>query len=137
MLTPFLRLAAVSPSRQRTFRRLAAAHVLVLAAAAGALAVENTPDAVPIIGHALLLAGIVEGALLLGWRLTQLPRSQALEFLLVSPLRPRRLFTAELLVGLGRLALLTLAGLPLLLWLQLEGVLHPLDVALLLVVPWT
>jgi hypothetical protein len=46
-------------------------------------------------------------------------------------------FTAELLVGLGRLALITLAGLPLLLALHLEGVLHPFDVVLLLVMPWT
>ena len=48
-----------------------------------------------------------------GWRLTQIPKSQALEFLLVSPLRPRRLFLAEALVGLTRLALVTLSGLPL------------------------
>jgi hypothetical protein len=135
MLSPFFALAFVSPGRQRAFRTLAVAHVLTLTVAA--LVVLAEPDARrPLVGHVLLVAGIVEGALLLGWRLTQLPKSQALEFLLVSPLRPRRLFTAELLVGLGRLALLTLAGLPLLLWLQLEGALHPLDVVWLLAVPW-
>jgi len=91
----------------------------------------------PFLGHVLLVTGIVEGALLIGWRLTQLPKSQALEFLLVSPLRPRSFFTAELLVGLGRLALLTLAGLPLLVWLLLEGLLNSFDVAMLLVMPWT
>ena len=47
-----------------------------------------------------------------GWRLTQLPKSQALEFLLVSPLRPRRLLFAEALVGLAQLGLVTLSGLP-------------------------
>jgi hypothetical protein len=35
------------------------------------------------LGHILLVAGVVEGATLIGWRLTQLPRSQALDFLLV------------------------------------------------------
>ena len=71
------------------------------------------------------------------WRLTQLPKSQSLEYLLVSPLRPRRLFLAEGLVGLCRLALVTLSGLPLLLVLVLEGVLWPSDVPALLLMPWT
>ena len=42
------------------------------------------------------------------WRLTQLPKSQALEFLLVSPLRPPWVFAAEAAVGVTRLALVTL-----------------------------
>src|SRR5262249_19599835 len=79
----------------------------------------------------------VEGALLLGWRLTQLPRSQALEFLLVSPLRPPRVFLAEALVGVCRLALVTLAGLPVLALLAADGFLDTADLAPLLVVPRT
>jgi hypothetical protein len=81
------------------------------------------------------LAGIVEGAALVGWRLTQLPRSQALEFLLVSPLRPFRTFLAEALVGLALLGLVTLSGLPVLLVLVADGRLQPIDVAPLLKTP--
>src|SRR5437868_2805795 len=120
MLAPFFALAFLSPGRQRAFRSLVIVHVLTLAVALLIL-LANPAAQPPLVGHVLLVAGIVEGALLIGWRLTQLPKSQALEFLLVSPLRPPQLFTAELLVGLGRLALVTLAGLPLLTWLMLEG----------------
>src|SRR5207237_7504654 len=79
------------------------------------------------LGQSLLVAGIVEGAVLIGWRLTQLPKSQALEFLLVSPLQPGRFFLAEAAVGLGRLALVTLSGLPILLGLTLLGRRDPVD----------
>jgi hypothetical protein len=92
---------------------------------------------VVLLGHLLLIAGIVEGATLVGWRLTQLPRSQALEFLLVSPLRPRQLFLGEALVGLAQLALLTLSGLPILLLLVVAGVLDRLDPVPLLLMPFT
>jgi hypothetical protein len=88
-----------------------------------------------VLGNVLLVTGIVEGALLVGWRLTQLPKSQALEFLLVSPLRPPLIFLGEALVGLGWLALATLAGLPLLVLLLSLGVLLPVDVPTLLLVP--
>jgi hypothetical protein len=92
---------------------------------------------VPILGHVLLVTGIVEGATLLGWRLTQLPKSQALEFLLVSSLQPRQVFIGEALVGLARLALVTLAGLPVLVLLLADGVLLPLDVLSLSIVPFS
>src|SRR5215213_4506020 len=104
MFGAFFALAARSPGRQRVFRRAVVAHVLVVAA----LSLRGG-TATTLLGQFLLVAGVVEGAVLVGWRLTQLPKSQALEFLLVSPLRPFRVFTAELLVGLGRLTLLTLA----------------------------
>src|SRR5262249_61152229 len=78
-------------------------------------------------GYVLLTAGIVEGAVLLGWRLTQLPKSQALEFLFVSPLRPWQLFVAEAVVGLSRLALITLCGLPVLLLMTVGGFLDRTD----------
>src|SRR5262245_16905892 len=136
MLSPFFKLAAVSPGRQTAFRYIVATHLVLLTAGAG-LALSVQDPATPLLGHVVLVAGIVEGALLLGWRLTQLPRSQALEFLLVSPLRPRRLFLAEALVGLCRLALVTLSGLPLLALLTVEGVLTADDLPALLVMPWT
>src|SRR5262249_36197241 len=78
-----------------------------------------------------------EGALLVGWRLTQLPRSQALEFLLVSPLRPRPLFLAEAAVGLTLLGFVTLSGLPVLMILAACGILDLLDPAPLLIMPFT
>ncbi len=136
MLTPFFTLAAVSPGRQRTFRLLVVAHLLVLVCAA-AVALARRPNGGPVLGHALLVLGIIEGALLIGWRLTQLPKSQALEFILVSPLRPRQFFLAEALVGLARLALVTLAGLPLLLLTALDGGIDLLDVPVLLVMPFS
>ena len=56
--------------------------------------------------------------MLVGWRLTQMPKSQALEFLLVSPLRPHWLLVNEALTGAGFLALVTLSGLPILAYLS-------------------
>jgi hypothetical protein len=136
MLMPFFKMAAVSPERQRAFRYLAVTHIFFIAA--GASLVSHTyPSGTPLLGPYALVAGIVEGALLLGWRLTQLPKTQALEFLLVSPLRPERLFIAEATVGLCRLGLVTLSGLPPLLYLVLEGRLLVVDVVALLIMPFT
>jgi hypothetical protein len=138
MLTPFFVQAALSPPRQQTFRRAVAAHLCLLAGGLWAVhAAGGNYLAVTILGPLLLVAGIVEGAVLLGWRLTQLPRSQALEFLLVSPLHPRRVFLAEALVGLARLALVTLCGLPVLVLLAAVGLLLPSTILPLLILPWT
>jgi hypothetical protein len=137
MLYPFFALAAVSPGRQRVFRSTVVAHLTVLAALAWGMRLGHPASAAPLAGHLLLVAAVVEGALLLGWRLTQLPRSQALEFLLVSPLRPPRVFLAEALVGVCRLALVTLSGLPVLALLAADGFLDTADLAPLLVVPLT
>jgi hypothetical protein len=137
MLSPFFTLAARSTTRQQTFRRLVAAHLVFLAGAALML-LRNGPTAgPPLVGQFLLAAGIVEGALLVGWRLTQLPRSQALEFLLVSPIRPRQVFLAEAAVGLAFLFLVTLSGLPVLMLLAACGGIDPIDVALLVMMPFT
>jgi hypothetical protein len=136
MLSPFFTLAAVSPGRQRTFRSLVVAHLLILGGGVAGL-FASASQGRPLLGHVLLISGIVEGALLIGWRLTQLPKSQALEFLLVSPVRPRQLFLAEALVGLARLALVTLSGLPVLLLLAGEGLLDFYDLPPLLLMPLT
>jgi len=137
MLYPFFALAAQSPTRQRAWRRVVCAHVLLLAGIAWSM--SRVPPSGPptLIGDLALIAGIVEGALLVGWRLTQLPKSQALEFLLVSPVRPRRLLLGEGLVGLCLLGLVTLSGLPVLLLLVATGYLDPLDPLPLLVMPFT
>ena len=137
MLSPFFTQAAVSPGRQRSFRGLVVAHLVVLTATAWVVRRPLDAPPAPLLGHVLLATAIVEGALLLGWRLTQLPKSQALEFLLVSPLRAGRVFVAEALVGMMRLALVTLAGLPVLLLLALDGYVELVDLGPLLVIPLT
>src|SRR5581483_9545818 len=77
MLWSFLRLGAVSPGRQLALRRAIAVNLVVLSC--GALAMRRaSPQAAPmILGQLLLVVGIVEGAILIGWRLTQMPKSQA------------------------------------------------------------
>src|SRR5689334_20382761 len=101
MFAPFFALAALAPGRQGAFRTAVVLHLVVIAGAAWLVAVPDPRAGAPWLGHLLLVAGIVEGAALVGWRLTQLPKSQALEFLLVSPLRPHWVFVAEALVGLA------------------------------------
>jgi hypothetical protein len=149
MYAPFFVQAAVSAGRQWTFRCLVGSHLVILAATVWAVSFASATQAAVfpghvllsaggvLPGHVLLSAGIVEGALLVGWRLTQLPKSQALEFLLVSPLRPPRVLLAEALVGISLLGFVTLAGLPVLLLLALDGQLHHFDVVPLLVMPFT
>jgi hypothetical protein len=88
-------------------------------------------------GHMLLVAGIIEGAALIGWRLTQLPKSQPLEFLLVSALSPYRVMLGETLVGISRLGLITLSGLPLLVLSVVNGDLESIDLVPLLLMPFS
>jgi hypothetical protein len=133
MLAPFFALGMIAPNRQRSFRVAVVMHVILVSATA--LAVPSA--ALPMAAEVLLVAGIVEGAILIGWRLTQLPKSQALEFLLVSPVQPKRLFRGEAAVGMARFTLITMTGLPVLLGLTFAGRLSFDDVAVLLAVPWT
>jgi hypothetical protein len=137
MLYPFFALAAQSPTRQNAFRRAAVAHLLMLTGIAWSMSCQPPSGPPTLIGHLALVAGVIEGAVLVGWRLTQLPKSQALEFLLVSPLRPRQLLLGESLVGLCLLGLITLSGLPVLLLLVATGYLDPLDPIPLLILPFT
>lgn len=134
MLRPFLRTAMRARARHLTFRKAVGLHVVLLTCLGWAVANSEFP-LLPAAGQVALVLGIVEGAALVGWRLTQLPKSQALEFLLVSPLRPRRVFLAESIVGIGRLALVSLSGLPVLLALVFAGVILPDDLWPLLVMP--
>jgi hypothetical protein len=135
MLRPVFSVAMRTPARQSAFRRAAVAH-LVFVAAATAIALQRPPTGVMQgLAYAFLGAGIVEGAVLVGWRLTQLPKNQALEFLLASPVRPRQLFFAEVSAGLSRLLLVQFSGIPVFFPLILFGVLHPIDMALLIVMP--
>jgi hypothetical protein len=135
MLSPFFALAMLAPNRQRSFRRAVVLHVLFCTAVV--IAVANNHATLPVGGQMLLVAAIVEGATLVGWRLTQLPNSQALEFLLVSPMQPRRLFLLEAGVGLARLALISLAGLPVLGLLIFHGAVTLSDLPALVLMPLT
>jgi hypothetical protein len=137
MFSPFFALAAQSPTRQANFRRIVSLHMVLLTGACWSLTREAIGRPAILLGHVALVAGIVEGALLIGWRLTQLPRSQALEFLLVSPLRPPVLFLAEVSVGLWQLFLVTLAGLPLFVLCVADGRLDPFDPLALMILPFT
>lgn len=137
MLTPFFTLAMLSPGRQQSLRIVVVAHLLLLATATWAVAGTTPPASPEMLGHVLMVAGIVEGATLVGWRLAQMPKSQALEFLLVSQLRPFWMFVAEALVGIARLALVTLSGLPVLTALTAIGLLDPIGMVLCLVMPFT
>ncbi|HET6573275.1 MAG TPA: hypothetical protein VFG68_06715 [Fimbriiglobus sp.] len=133
MLKPFFAAAMLAPGRQLAFRQLAVAHVLLVAALTYS---ATAPGAVTTVAYLLLVLGLVEGAALVGWRLTQLPKSQALEFLLTSPVQPRGVFLAEALVGVGRFALVWLAGLPVLGGLVVAGAVAPLDLVPLFVMPF-
>ncbi|HJZ57625.1 MAG TPA: hypothetical protein VKE74_21840 [Gemmataceae bacterium] len=136
MLQPFFAVAMLAPGRHLTFRRTVGFHVVLLTALAWAAARAESPNTLAAVGHLVLILGIIEGAALVGWRLTQLPKSQALEFLLVSPVQPRRVFLAEALVGISRFALVCLAGLPVLLGLVLSGAAEPADLWPLALMPF-
>jgi hypothetical protein len=136
MFSTFFRFAAVCPGRQLGFRWAVAAHLTLLAGCLGWVC-RHPENGGAATSYVLLTAGIVEGAILLGWRLTQLPKSQALEFLFVSPVQPWRLLLGEAAVGLYRLALITLSGLPVLVLMALAGLLIPADLGPLLIMPLT
>lgn len=136
MLKPFFSVAMRSPARHLAFRRAGGLHVLFLACLGWAAANADNSRVVAAVGQMVLVVGIVEGAALVGWRLTQLPKSQALEFLLVSQLRPPRVFLAEALAGAGRFALVSLAGLPVFLAMTLGGVIGPADLWPMLLLPF-
>jgi hypothetical protein len=137
MFLPFFTLAAQSPTRQKAFRQAVVSHLGVMLATFWATRAFAPHYLAVAFGHVLLIAGMVEGAVLIGWRLSQMPKSQALEFLLVSQLQPWRVFLAEAFVGLSRLAFVMVAGLPLLILLVRDGRLLALDVLPLLLVPFS
>jgi hypothetical protein len=136
MLQPFFATGMRAPARHLTFRRAVALHVVLLTCLGWAAAKAGSVATISAVGQLALVLGIVEGAALVGWRLTQLPKSQALEFLLVSPVQPRRVFLAEALVGVGRFALVCLAGLPVLLAMVLGGVIDLADLWALGLMPF-
>jgi hypothetical protein len=125
-----------APARHLSFRRVVALHVILLTGLGWCAIKASTPTTLSVIGQLVLILGILEGGALVGWRLTQIPKSQALEFLLVSPIQPRQVFVAEALASMGRFVLVSLAGMPVLLMLMLVGVIVPLDLWVLGFMPF-
>ena len=131
----FFVLAAVSPNRQRTFRAVVAGHLSLLLILFLGMLFKPSVFGHVLFGSVLLTAGIVEGALLIGWRLTQLPKSQSLEFLLVSAVRPPAVLVAEALVGMTLLTMTTLAALPIFMLMVVNGMLSFADLYALVGLP--
>ncbi len=136
MLQPFFHLAMIAPGRHKTFRRVVVGHVLFVSLLAWFLIAGGAAPDPTTAGYILVALGMVEGAALVGWRLSQMPKSQALEFLLISPIQPRRLFLGEFLVGVCRFALVQLTALPIFLGLQLFGFLEFRDFGPLFLLPF-
>ena len=135
MLLHLARLAIASPSRRRTLLTMIVAHIATLTMlVVSAVASGKGPEPLAI-GNVLLIAGIVEGALLIGWRLTQIPKSQALEFILVSELQPTRFLFDEAIIAIAQFAIVTLSGLPFLVAFAAHGILAAADVGSLLALP--
>jgi hypothetical protein len=132
----FFTLAAVAPNRQRSFRAILVGHLVMLLILFVGMVWKPLTTGPVLFGEIVLVAGIIEGALLIGWRLTQLPKSQALEFLLVSAVRPPAVLLGEASVGLTRLLFATLAGLPILVLMADEGLIFFADVPVLLAMPF-
>jgi hypothetical protein len=133
----FFTLAAVAPNRQRSFRAIVVAHLVMLLILFVGLLWKPTTTSSVLFGEIALVAGVIEGALLIGWRLTQIPKSQALEFLLVSAFRPSSVLIAEAAVGTTFLLFTTLAGLPILVLMAGEGLINLEDLPVLLTMPLT
>ncbi|MBX7102885.1 MAG: hypothetical protein K1X57_02310 [Gemmataceae bacterium] len=123
-----------APGRQKGFR-VAAISWLCLSAVLG-LAVLADPARLGPASQAWLIGGIVLGAILIGWRLTQLPKNQSLEFLLVSPVSPSRLYLLEAGIGMARLGLVVLSALPVFVALVLCGRADWPDLLPLVLQPW-
>jgi hypothetical protein len=136
MFGEFFRLAMRAPGRRSAFQWAVAVHLFIVLA--GFHFAQSLGDQGPVLlGQTLLVTSVVEGATLIGWRLTQLPKSQSLEFFLVSPLQPGAFFMAEAFVGLARLALVILSGLPVLVLCAAEGAIEWVDLPVLLLMPFT
>lgn len=114
MIGPFFESAGRSVSRQATFRQMVGVHLLVVGVAVLAMSLGIVRNPVHLFGFTLLIAGVVEGALMIGWRLTQWPKSKALELLMISPLTPRWAMIGEQMVGLTLLLFVVLSATPML-----------------------
>ncbi len=135
MYLSFFAATAQSPTRQFAFRGLVGFHLILLTLTIAIL--ESRPSlSISLLGLVMLIAGIVEGGLVIGWRLTQLPKTRALEFLLASPLRPSGIFFTELTMGVVRLLFVTISAFPLLLFLWADKKIVVADMLPMLTLPF-
>src|SRR5262245_55280842 len=134
MLLTFLCHAMRSRERQFALRRLAIAQILIASLCAWLIWGD---DRRILAGSVLLVTGIVQGAILVGWRLSQIPKCQGLELLLGSPVRPAMTFIGEAFSALGLLTLVTSAGFPSLWILAVTGRIDSVDLILLVLMPLT
>jgi hypothetical protein len=134
MLLTFFVHAMRSRERHFAFRRLAIAQILIASCCAWII---GAYDRRILAASVLLVTGIVQGAMLVGWRLSQIPKCQGLELLLGSPVRPALTFTGEALSALGLLTLVTFAGFPSLWLLAVTGRIDSTDLVSLVMMPLT
>jgi hypothetical protein len=133
MILTFFCHAMRSRERQLAWRRLAIAQILLASLCALLIACDRR-----ILGGSILLVtGIVQGAMLVGWRLSQIPKCRGMELLLGSPVRPPMTFIGEAFSALGVLALVNFAGFPLLWILAVAGRIDPADLISLVIMPLT
>lgn len=137
MLYPIFEQAARSVNRQKLLRELLAARVAIVTVVILFCIAGQRRNLFALLGYSHLMLGIVEGALVLGWRLAQWPKNNALELLLVTPLSPRFSMLGEQLVGLTQLAFLSLASVPLLVGMVGAGWLEPIEAAILPIFSFT
>jgi hypothetical protein len=131
MLIDFFLFAGRSPSRQRLWRWLIVVHWAVLCLTLALLTSQRSNRVFSMLGYAHILLGIVEGSLVIGWRLVQWPKSQSLEPLLLANLSSRAVMAGEQAVGLAQLATLAASGIPLLVYAATCGWIDPVCVLLL------
>ena len=131
MIWHFLLTATRSPARQQMFRRFLVIEIIVLAVAILLCAARRDTAVLAIVGDASLLLGIVQGALIIGWRLVQWPKSQALETLLLANLSSAAVMRGEQFVGIVQLVALALASVPILSFAIVMGWLPLLSVWLI------
>lgn len=131
-MDPFFEVAGRSPTRQTGFRQFLAVHVFCVAAVALVCAWLENRRIAGVLGIALVLLGIVEGALILGWRLTQWPKSKAMELLLVTSISPRRAMVGEECVGIALYTFLAISSVPILAGLVSARWLEAADAAAIL-----
>ena len=129
MIAAFFRRAALAPARQQMLRQAAAGHAAAVTATTLA-GVGTGGGGAAWLGVVMLLDGILGGLLLVGWRLTQWPKTRALEALLVTPPAAFRSTLHELAVTVTAFALAYLAAAPVLLVAVALGWLQPAETLL-------
>lgn len=137
MLWPFYEQAGRSISRQLSFRRLLFVLMIGLAVMCLVPIRFGRPNLVIALGLTLLFGGIISGGLLIGWRLTQLPKSRSLEPLLLAPVDSIHLMLGEQIVAVTYFGLIMLSSVPILVLCVSMQWMQPLDALVLFVIAFT